>query len=678
MRYPDKFKGKKITTFYSYEDASGAEMYVVGRTEDKEFPIFHLNEHRHWVARAPKINIPFRLPQLVRADPQTTVYIVEGEKDVNTLLGAGCVATTCRGGANAWRSYEQWLDYFKGRKIVIIPDNDNAGRAYAKGVSEIIRPVALSLVVIELPCVKEKGDVSDWFAEQGGTPGMLFDLTITAIANERKAKLHETNGHAKAYEPGDAFEPAEDQLEEETKWDAGWKPFPLDVLPIEWNEYLSEVGRMLSVVPEYSLLSCVCTMGSALGNSRYINLNDEWPEPSVFWGCLIAENSTLKSPASDKAASPVLALRDEFVSFNREAREVFQAELHSWKNEPRRKPDDKEGPKDSPSPQRPRERRHRVEDITVERIAELLDDNPKGLFFYTDELESWFAMFTRYQTGGGGNPIRAFWLKAFNARSHDVDRKGGDRPTIAVSRAAVSLYGSTQHETLQGLVNSESFSSGLMARMLWCMPPRSKSVFVEGGMDPQIKLNYHKTFRLLYHIDGESVYDAGYRPLPTILSQSGLKAWKKFHGEWAEKQFGTFGKISGALKKLEAYCARFAMLYALIDWVNQRQFEPYVQAAHIDRAYRTVEWFAHEAARVYQMLSQDTLQLQEERLVAYIRDHEEGVTPNRIFLNNPDKWKRTQAVIDELERLIELGRLAKESCHAPGGRGFGKTVYKAI
>ncbi len=61
----------------------------------------------------------------------------------------------------------------------MIPDNDKAGRAHAALVYEVLKDVANSVSVLELPGLPEKGDVSDWIAV-GGTKEdqvqMLEDL----------------------------------------------------------------------------------------------------------------------------------------------------------------------------------------------------------------------------------------------------------------------------------------------------------------------------------------------------------------------------------------------------------------------------------------------------------------------------------------------------------------------
>ena len=67
----------------------------------------------------------YRLPELVKAVKDGyPVYIVEGEKDVETLRELGYTATTA-GSANDWK--KEYAAYFTGARVVILPDNDKPG-----------------------------------------------------------------------------------------------------------------------------------------------------------------------------------------------------------------------------------------------------------------------------------------------------------------------------------------------------------------------------------------------------------------------------------------------------------------------------------------------------------------------------------------------------------------------
>ena len=110
------------------------------------------------------VPLPYRLPELL-GDPDAVVYITEGEKDADNLAEIGIVATCNHGGAGKWRNeISQWL---KNRNVVILPDNDDAGRSHANDVAKKLTGIAASIRILELTGLPPKGDVSDWL-DAGG------------------------------------------------------------------------------------------------------------------------------------------------------------------------------------------------------------------------------------------------------------------------------------------------------------------------------------------------------------------------------------------------------------------------------------------------------------------------------------------------------------------------------
>lgn len=668
MKRPEKYKNKKISLSYSYYGEDGRELFFVGRTPDKEFPVFYLDDKGKWLPGRGKINVPYRLPELLAAPLVELLFIVEGEKDVETLKRKGLLATTNAGGVGGTNAYKGWLKYFTGRMICILPDNDPAGKKHALKVKEILDPVARQVWIIDLPELPHKGDVTDFFAKDD------FDGEVLVAFCEAKrppiavtAEKCAINGEP-VYAMGDAFEGTSALKEEEVVEPGKWHPFPLEALPIEIGDYVAEVGRMLHCDPAFSILASLVTMGGAIGNSRVCRLNDTWIEPAVFWGCLVAEPSSMKSPASDLATEPAVQLSDSFSLENQLASETYEAEFESWRFNGRfRKPGENDTDA-APPPKKPKCRRVRVEDITVEKLAEMLHDNPKGLILIRDELGGWFSSFTRYKSGGAGGSDLDFWLEVFRARSKTVDRKSGSRPSLYVPRCATSVYGTFQPSAVAGVFTPEFFERGFVARILFAMPPASRRVFVEGGIHPGVKQAYHETFQRLFYLDGPNSINPSGAAVFTEFSPKGKEAWKGFYREWSDRQWGTFGEIGYALAKLEAYCARFAMLYALVDYVNQRTSQEMIEPIHVERAFATVQWFADEAARLYATIETPMHLLKLERLAGFIAKHGGVMTPRRLLMSNPKKYKSTSVTAKMLDELVNANMATQETT-TPGEMG---------
>ena len=122
------------------------------------------------------------------------IIIVEGEKCVEALWERGIASTCNAGGANKWP--DELNHYFKGKDVIILPDNDEAGRKHAKLVRRKLSKTSNTVKCITLDGLPEKGDVFDWFTNPDNTieklkmllaqpesPGFGYDvLTIDDLA----------------------------------------------------------------------------------------------------------------------------------------------------------------------------------------------------------------------------------------------------------------------------------------------------------------------------------------------------------------------------------------------------------------------------------------------------------------------------------------------------------------
>jgi len=162
---------------YVYHDENGVPKYCVVRKEPKAFYQMKFGPHGELIPNMKDVaRLPYCLPQLLNAAKAgETLYVVEGEKDVETMAHHGLVATCNSGGAGKWE--EDFAEYFKGAKeVVVIADNDTEAKGFP-GQKHALA-VRKSLTAIGIPaiaCVLPKGkDVSEYFAD-GGTAETLKD-----------------------------------------------------------------------------------------------------------------------------------------------------------------------------------------------------------------------------------------------------------------------------------------------------------------------------------------------------------------------------------------------------------------------------------------------------------------------------------------------------------------------
>ena len=82
-------------------------------------------------------------------------------------------SVTCSpGGAGKW--HPDYVRMFEHARVIVLPENDEAGRKHAEQVAQSLREHAASVQILQLP-VPERGDAFDWCAA-GGTAKLLWQL----------------------------------------------------------------------------------------------------------------------------------------------------------------------------------------------------------------------------------------------------------------------------------------------------------------------------------------------------------------------------------------------------------------------------------------------------------------------------------------------------------------------
>jgi hypothetical protein len=173
---------KREVSAYRYVDESDNLLFEVVRYDPKGF-----RQRRpdgagryRWVLDGVR-RVLYRLPEITEAVAlEKTIFVVEGEKDVEALRAINLIATTNPQGAGKWRP--EYSDVLAGARVAIIPDNDDAGRAHADEVARSLRAVGATAAIVQLPDLRSKGDVSDWL-ESVGTGAELQAIADAALSN---------------------------------------------------------------------------------------------------------------------------------------------------------------------------------------------------------------------------------------------------------------------------------------------------------------------------------------------------------------------------------------------------------------------------------------------------------------------------------------------------------------
>jgi hypothetical protein len=434
-----------------------------------------------------------------------------------------------------------------------------------------------------------------------------------------------------------------------------YQPFPAEALPEPLGCYVRECSAALGCDPSFVALPVLSVAASAIGNTRVIRLKRGWQEPAVIWSIVVGDSGTLKTPAYHQATGYLIRKQKEFRDAYLKAKAEYEQKLAEWKAN-KKKFEKKEVPDDpGDPPEVPVFRRVICSDITIEKLAEVLEENPRGVLLARDEMAGWLGSFTRYKGKGGGTDL-PHWLEFFRAGPAQVDRKTGERTHYFIPRAFVCVTGGIQPGVLARAFTPEFLDSGLAARPLMAMPPKVVKCWNEAEVSVEAEQAYHEVIDRLQEL--EFAKDSRGAPMPRVLklSPEAKRLWVEFYNDWAQEQAAAAGAVAAALSKLEAYAARLALLHHVVSLrARGLDDEAPVGPESVLAGIRLCRWFAAEARRIYSTLSETEEERNARTLYEYCRRRGGRVSVRDLQNSNSRKYPTREHAEEALEGLVQAG-----------------------
>jgi putative DNA primase/helicase len=171
---------RTIDKTYDYRDENGNILFQSVRYKPKDFRQRRPDGKGGWINNLQGVRLVlYRLPELITSKNDDFVFIVEGEKDADRIVSLGQNATTNPMGAGKWRGL--YNEHLKGKKIIILPDNDEPGRKHAQQVASSLYGTAAGIKIVNLSGLPEKGDVSNWLdSNEANTIEKLMEIIKAA------------------------------------------------------------------------------------------------------------------------------------------------------------------------------------------------------------------------------------------------------------------------------------------------------------------------------------------------------------------------------------------------------------------------------------------------------------------------------------------------------------------
>jgi Protein of unknown function (DUF3987) len=437
------------------------------------------------------------------------------------------------------------------------------------------------------------------------------------------------------------------------------QPCDLALLPASLRPLVEDTADRMQVPLDYPAVVAVLCLAGVTNRRATLQpkaADASWIVVPNLWGGIIAPPGLMKSPVISAMTQPLSRIealwRAEHaaaMSDYRQQQEEAKLRQAVWREQYKAA---QKGGKDAPA--RPDDSiaepvcgRLITQDATVEKLHEIMRDNPAGVLLIRDELSGWLA--TLDKPGREGE--RGFFLSAWNGDTgYTMDRIG--RGSIHVDACCVSMLGGIQPARLRSYLadalQDGPLNDGLLQRFQVLVYPDTPQDwrYVDRAPRGEAISNAERMYHRLAHLDAA-------QPLRLRFdgdAQQLFVAWltdleSKLRG------VGSHPALVSHLAKYRSLMPSLALLFELADGGTET-----ISFAHTRQSAAFCDYLESHARRIYSMIISPERQAAAElgRHLASGWKRSEGTFSVRDVYQNdwrglatPDAARRALAILED-------------------------------
>lgn len=454
--------------------------------------------------------------------------------------------------------------------------------------------------------------------------------------------------------------------------------FDAMLLPKAIRNWILDIADRMQIPPDFSAAAAMVVASSLIGRRCGIHPKekDNWEVVPNLWGAVIGRPALLKSPAIAEVMKPLEQLVTKATQYFVEENKQFEVKKlirdtqeHALKDNLKRAVK-----KDTNSPEAleliiqqhqstmnitcdPIQRRYKTEDGTVEKIGEILQQNPNGILIHRDELIGLLKSLDRY----GHEGDRAFYLESWNGTgSFAVDRIG--RGTLHIPALCLSILGGIQPGPLATYVyqatSGGSGDDGLLQRFqmtVWPDPPTSW-INVDRWPDPDAKNHAFKAFEKLSQLSLPIVDDTEFPMLR--FDPKGQIVFNNWRNDLESKlrSGSIIPCLESHLAKYRSLMPSIALILYLLDAVDSGNN---IDSVTEECALRAVGWCNYLESHAYRLYSsaQSPVTESAKELLKHIRlgNVKDEFSPRDLYRKQWSKLTTPEETGNAIQMLLEYG-----------------------
>jgi putative DNA primase/helicase len=398
--------------------------------------------------------------------------------------------------------------------------------------------------------------------------------------------------------------------------------FP-ELLPVVLRDWILDISQRGCFPIEYPATAAVVSIGSLIGRRLAIRpkRRDDFLAVPNLWGAAVGPPGIQKTPPVEEAMRPLKRLVAEAIDAHEKAITehnlslvVETAKKGAAKSALDKAAKDKNTPEDElrrlaaeaigSKSEEPKAKRYLVNDATVEKLGELLSENPNGLLTFRDELVGFFKTMDKQ----GHESDRGFHLESWNGLGSFVyDRIG--RGTVHIKNVCQSIYGTIQPGPLAKYLKGAASgveADGLMPRFQVLVYPDIPQTFVNIDRYPNqvARDRAFEVFRWLDKLDPGSMgcmFDDARNTHYIGFADDAQDFFDGWRTDLENRLRGGDENVmmQGHLAKYRSLLPKLALVFHLVDSVGAEQLEP-VPLKAIETAAAWCDLLEEHARRIYQ------------------------------------------------------------------------------
>ncbi len=325
--------------------------------------------------------------------------------------------------------------------------------------------------------------------------------------------------------------------------------FPIDIFPIDIQNYILECNSKLDSSIEYMGCSLLWLISVCVGNSIDVEVKKGWNENLSIWLSIVGKAGLGKTPSINNIIYPLAKIN---------AKEIKNFMKENEKYEYYIKLNEKDK-KEHSEVLKPSKTQFIANDITLEALVELHQESDNCVGVFKDELAGWLKDMNKYREGSD----LEFWLSTWSGKSVNFNRKTAK--SSFVEKPFIPVLGGIQPSIFNTFYTDENKDNGFMDRMLLCYPDLKIDYYNENEIEDAI-LSWYKESVISFYDTIKSIIkrdeDGDIITLTAKFSDEAKIEWKRIFNEMTDVQNNEEENeyLKSMFPKQKSYTPRFACL----------------------------------------------------------------------------------------------------------------------